>query len=82
MANWGRKSQYLLREIVKYKTYLEILSKALERREDLITKSTSIKTPVIKHAAPREPWFDLGASPNSVSTTHTKDAVSERGLPT
>lgn len=32
MANWQRKSDYLLREIVKFRTYIEALSAAQESK--------------------------------------------------
>jgi hypothetical protein len=79
LKNWERKCQYLLREIVKYKTYVEVLSKAITLREDLIEKaaadrkSTTSTTPGTLNIPP-EPWFDLNPSaPNSVSTANTRD---------
>ncbi|CAK7265628.1 hypothetical protein SEPCBS119000_001610 [Sporothrix epigloea] len=35
MANWERKSSYLLREIVKYRTYVDCLTEAERRRGDI-----------------------------------------------
>ena len=35
MANWERKSAYLLREIVKYRTYVDCLTEAERRRGDI-----------------------------------------------
>ncbi|KAB5518202.1 hypothetical protein GE09DRAFT_1012075, partial [Coniochaeta sp. 2T2.1] len=35
MSNWQRKSQYLLREIGKYRTYVDALRQAEKRREDV-----------------------------------------------
>ncbi|KAL1838183.1 hypothetical protein VTJ49DRAFT_2964 [Mycothermus thermophilus] len=35
MANWGRKSEYLLREIVRYRTYVESLRHADGRRSEV-----------------------------------------------
>lgn len=79
-ANWERKSQYMLREIVKYKTYVEVLSRALVKREELI--SNSVKTPRVNEPPP-EPWLDAASSATtSVSTMHTgvtKDIRNERG---
>ncbi|KAG5518338.1 hypothetical protein PMAC_003135 [Pneumocystis sp. 'macacae'] len=40
LLNWERKSQYLLREIVKYKTYLECLSRALVLRNERLSKNS------------------------------------------
>lgn len=33
MANWEKKSAYLLREIVKFRTYIDSLSNAAQMRE-------------------------------------------------
>ncbi|KAI1264316.1 hypothetical protein F5Y18DRAFT_79064 [Xylariaceae sp. FL1019] len=35
MANWERKSSYLLREIVKFRTYVDCLYQGAERREEI-----------------------------------------------
>ncbi|KAI0154727.1 hypothetical protein GGR57DRAFT_502473 [Xylariaceae sp. FL1272] len=35
MANWERKSSYLLREIVKFRTYVDCLHQGAERREEI-----------------------------------------------
>ncbi|KAI1339837.1 hypothetical protein F5Y15DRAFT_71344 [Xylariaceae sp. FL0016] len=38
MANWERKSSYLLREIVKFRTYVDCLQHATERRNEIYTE--------------------------------------------
>ncbi|KAI0468223.1 hypothetical protein F4859DRAFT_491942, partial [Xylaria cf. heliscus] len=38
MANWERKSSYLLREIVKFRTYLDGLQHATDRRNEIYTE--------------------------------------------
>ncbi|KAI0099710.1 hypothetical protein GGR51DRAFT_576158 [Nemania sp. FL0031] len=38
MANWERKSSYLLREIVKFRTYVDSLQHATERRNEIYTE--------------------------------------------
>ncbi|KAF2966113.1 hypothetical protein GQX73_g7460 [Xylaria multiplex] len=38
MANWERKSSYLLREIVKFRTYVDSLQHASERRNEIYTE--------------------------------------------
>jgi hypothetical protein len=66
---------------VKYKTYVEILSRALAMREKLIEASLSPKkmSPTKDVVQNLEPWFDLNPSaPNSVSTVNTKDAKGEK----
>lgn len=35
MANWERKSAYLLREIVKFRTYIDCLQAAQEQKEKI-----------------------------------------------
>ena len=35
MANWERKSQYLLREIVKFRTYIDTLTAAQIQKEKI-----------------------------------------------
>ena len=82
LANWERKSQYLLREIVKYKTYVEILTRALTLREELVAKSKrenkSSSLPG-SEIVPPEPWLDLSSSaPTSHGTAYTKDTRGEK----
>lgn len=36
MNNWQRKSEYLLREIVKFKTYVDSLNAAAKAREEVM----------------------------------------------
>jgi hypothetical protein len=66
-----------LGEIVKYKTYVEILAKALSMRENLIAQAKAeTKSSAANESgdAPPEPWFDLNSSaPTSVGTVNTKD---------
>lgn len=38
MANWERKSAYLLREIVKFRTYVDCLQQAATRRNEIYTE--------------------------------------------
>ncbi|KAM0327187.1 hypothetical protein ACHAQA_006319 [Verticillium albo-atrum] len=38
MANWERKSSYLLREIVKFRTYVDCLQQAETRRDEIYTE--------------------------------------------
>lgn len=35
MANWERKSQYLLREIVKFRTYIDTLTTAQTQKQKI-----------------------------------------------
>ncbi|KAI3081001.1 hypothetical protein CBS147343_3235 [Aspergillus niger] len=45
LANWERKSSYLLREIVKFRTYIDSLSSALEQKKRIYTNREE-STPV------------------------------------
>lgn len=38
MANWEKKSSYLLREIVKFKTYIDILQAAEATRQRIYSE--------------------------------------------
>ena len=41
MANWERKSSYLLREIVKFRTYIDSLEAAQVQREKIYASRAS-----------------------------------------
>lgn len=44
MANWERKSSYLLREIVKFRTYIDALMAAQAQKDVILaTKVNSVK---------------------------------------
>ena len=43
MTNWERKSSYLLREIVKFRTYIDCLGAAQGMKEQLITERTKLR---------------------------------------
>jgi hypothetical protein len=83
LANWERKSQYLLREIVRHKTYVEVLSRALLLQQELIQKSTRKEENAIEENNPApEPWFDLRKSlPNSVGTEDTRGTKFDKDEP-
>ena len=42
MANWERKSSYLLREIVKFRTYIDCLQAAQVQKEAIYASRTSV----------------------------------------
>jgi hypothetical protein len=42
MANWERKSQYLLREIVKFRTYIDTLTNAQALKEKIYAQLQNI----------------------------------------
>ena len=41
MANWERKSSYLLREIVKFRTYIDCLQAAQMQKEKLMANQAA-----------------------------------------
>lgn len=42
MANWERKSSYLLREIVKFRTYIDCLQSAQVQKEAIYASRASV----------------------------------------
>jgi hypothetical protein len=49
MANWQRKSDYLLREIIKFRTYIDSLTAANKAKEALYAKKVEGRlSPVAK----------------------------------
>lgn len=49
MANWQRKSDYLLREIIKFRTYIDSLTAANAAKEKLYAKKVEGRlSPVVK----------------------------------
>lgn len=52
MANWQRKSDYLLREIVKFRTYIDSLVAAQKAKETYYTKRAEGRlSPIAKRDA-------------------------------
>lgn len=45
MSNWERKSSYLLREIVKFRTYIDCLNAAQAQKEKLYASRTAPPEP-------------------------------------
>ena len=43
MANWERKSSYLLREIVKFRTYIDGLQAAQVQKQRIYVERTSVR---------------------------------------
>ena len=54
MANWERKSSYLLREIVKFRTYIDCLLAAQQQ-----------KGKIYAERAEREAWKEKGGDADS-----------------
>ena len=63
MGNWERKSQYLLREIVKFRTYVDVLEVAEQRRTEVKgERAQEHTTPGTKGARPKAEEDDLELS--------------------
>jgi hypothetical protein len=43
MANWERKSQYLLREIVKFRTYIDTLTAAQVQKQKIYAEREALE---------------------------------------
>jgi hypothetical protein len=43
MANWERKSQYLLREIVKFRTYIDTLTAAQVQKQKIYAERAALE---------------------------------------
>jgi hypothetical protein len=43
MANWERKSQYLLREIVKFRTYIDTLAAAQVQKQKIYAERAALE---------------------------------------
>lgn len=43
MANWERKSQYLLREIVKFRTYIDTLAAAQVQKQKIYAEREALE---------------------------------------
>ena len=52
MANWERKSSYLLREIVKFRTYMDSLATAQSQKEKIYTDREAAEAVRSQSAAP------------------------------
>ncbi|KAJ5692106.1 hypothetical protein N7462_001529 [Penicillium macrosclerotiorum] len=61
MANWERKSSYLLREIVKFRTYIDSLRNAINQKGKILAVSPSADTSSTDN--------DVTAGPSTVSPT-------------
>lgn len=46
MVNWERKSSYLLREIVKFRTYIDCLQTAQTQKEKIYASKATASTPL------------------------------------
>jgi hypothetical protein len=51
MANWERKSQYLLREIVKFRTYIDTLSMAQTSKNKIYAEREAHESEMVEENA-------------------------------
>jgi hypothetical protein len=58
MTNWERKSSYLLREIVKFRTYIDCLTQAQKEKERVLGEREETK--VVEVAADEEKEKEKG----------------------
>ena len=54
MTNWERKSSYLLREIVKFRTYIDALQVAQAQKEKIVTEREGAKATTTTMTAPSQ----------------------------
>ncbi|KAJ5152881.1 uncharacterized protein N7482_009359 [Penicillium canariense] len=54
MANWERKSSYLLREIVKFRTYIDSLRNAINRKGEIYSSTNNYYNPPAGETADAE----------------------------
>ena len=47
MANWERKSSYLLREIVKFRTYIDSLEGAQKQKDRIYEERAVVARPAV-----------------------------------
>ncbi|KAK4194465.1 hypothetical protein QBC40DRAFT_319456 [Triangularia verruculosa] len=74
MANWERKSEYLLHEIVKFRTYVEVLEGAGGRRGEIYRERE-----VVKRAARGEGVEDLEGEGEGVVTGEVVTGEEKKG---
>lgn len=76
MANWEKKSAYLLREIVKFKTYVDSL-KAAQQQKEVITQEREARA---AEKAARGLKNDDNAEASTSASTSTTPAPINVGL--
>lgn len=77
MANWERKSSYLLREIVKFRTYIDCLQSAQAQKEAIYASRASAPASVpILAAEERRPGKEKESEPpNEKGVKYTTTAI-------
>ena len=80
MSNFERKSSYLLREIVKFRTYIDSLNGALEQKKRIYGSSEESNNPTSSQENDPAPSQDNNAA--SSQDGNTSDAPTETPQPT
>lgn len=70
MANWERKSQYLLREIVKFRTYIDTLTAAQVQKQRIYAEREALE----EKADDDDDDDDVDLSPQGADNDGAKDA--------
>jgi hypothetical protein len=68
MANWERKSQYLLREIVKFRTYIDTLTAAQVQKQKIYAEREALEEHEMKASS------DAETSPQGAEHDGARDA--------
>jgi hypothetical protein len=69
MANWERKSSYLLREIVKFRTYIDSLRNAISKKAEIYASTNNYyKAPADGENGGTEEE-EAATAPSTASTT-------------
>lgn len=74
MANWERKSQYLLREIVKFRTYIDTLAAAQVQKQKIYAEREALEE---KERALEE---GVDASPQAAGIDGAKEASAPKPI--
>ncbi|KAF2827602.1 hypothetical protein CC86DRAFT_349213 [Ophiobolus disseminans] len=74
MANWERKSQYLLREIVKFRTYIDTLAAAQVQKQKIYAERAALEE---KECAVEE---GVDASPQAAGIDGAKEASAQKPI--
>lgn len=75
MANWERKSSYLLREIVKFRTYIDCLQTAQAQKEELQARKVAAREEGRERGGGGDGAVDAGHKEESSSAKHSLAAT-------
>lgn len=75
MSNWERKSKYLLREIVKFRTYIDCLEAASKAKEEVVARRAEREAAKARFLAPTVSREDYGSDGMDDTPTKAEFAV-------